>query len=137
MDLVVLIGRILFAALFIMSGIGHLTKTEAMAGYAKSKRVPSPRLAVIVSGVYILVAAVMIIIGLWADLAGLALVLFLLITAFTFHNFWSETDPMSRTQEQIQFFKDLALAGGALFLFVLYAAAAPGMSVTDPLFVLD
>jgi len=34
MDVLVLIGRILFAALFLMSGVNHFTNAEMMTGYA-------------------------------------------------------------------------------------------------------
>ena len=34
MEAVMLVGRILFAFMFVMSGLNHLTKAEAMAGYA-------------------------------------------------------------------------------------------------------
>lgn len=136
MDAVVLVGRILFALTFAGSAIGHLTNTDAMTAYARSKRLPQPRLAVLASGVYILVAALMIALGVWADLAALALVLFLLLTAFIFHAFWQFTDPQTRMQEQIQFFKDLSLAGGALIIFALYAETPPGLSLTQPLFSL-
>ncbi|REE99602.1 DoxX family protein [Thermomonospora umbrina] len=135
MDVIALIGRILFAAIFLGSAVGHLTATDAMAGYAASKRVPRPRLGVQASGVYILVAAVLLILGIWPDLAALALVPFLLITAFMFHDFWSQSEPGTRQQEQIQFLKDVSLAGGALALFVLYASDGhPGLNLVGPLF---
>jgi uncharacterized membrane protein YphA (DoxX/SURF4 family) len=35
MDIVLIIGRVLFALLFISSGVSHLTKLEAMTGYAQ------------------------------------------------------------------------------------------------------
>jgi putative oxidoreductase len=138
MDIIALIARIAFAILFVSSGIGHLTSAEAMAGYAAAKRLPQPRLSVLASGVYILVAAVMLIFGIWPDLAALALVPFLLITAVVFHDFWKvKDDPQTRLQEQIQFLKDLSLAGGALALFVLYAHEAhPDLNLVGPLFSL-
>ena len=37
------------------------------------------------------------------------------------HQFWKETDPQAKMQEQIGFNKDLALAGGALAFYVLFA----------------
>lgn len=40
MDVLVLVGRILFAALFLMSGFGHLTQTKMMAQYTASRGVP-------------------------------------------------------------------------------------------------
>ncbi|TDE35159.1 DoxX family protein [Actinomadura sp. 6K520] len=135
MDVVALIARIVFTAIFIGAGIGHLTATGAMAGYAAAKKLPQPKLAVQVSGGYILVASAMLILGIWPDLAALALVPFLLITAFVFHDFWKQESPETRQQEQLQFLKDLSLAGGALALFVLYASEShPGLNLVGPLF---
>ncbi|TNY36285.1 DoxX family protein [Thermomonospora catenispora] len=135
MDVIALIGRILFTAIFLGSAVGHLTATDAMARYAQAKKLPQPRLAVQVSGVYILVASVMLILGIWPDLAALALVPFLLMTAFIFHDFWTATDPGARQQEQTQFLKDVSLAGGALALFAMYAADPhPGLNLVGPLF---
>ncbi|WP_255279042.1 DoxX family protein [Actinomadura madurae] len=104
-------------------------------GYAAAKKLPMPRLAVQVSGVYILVAAVLLVLGVWPDLAAIAFVPFLLITAFVFHDFWRQESPETRQQEQIQFNKEIALVGGALALFVLYASDEhPGLNLVGPLF---
>ncbi|WP_338049543.1 hypothetical protein [Rhodococcus jostii] len=43
MDIVVLIGRILFSALFLSSAVGHLTQSTTMAQYAAPKGLPLPR----------------------------------------------------------------------------------------------
>jgi putative oxidoreductase len=136
MDVLVLIGRILFVVLFLMSGVGHLTATNMMAGYAQSKGVPSPRPAVIVSGVLLIVAAIMVLLGLWIDLGALLLLVFLVPTALLMHAFWKESDPGVRQMEQIQFMKDMALAGAALFLFAFTAYLGPdlGLTITEPLF---
>lgn len=134
MDVVVLIGRILFGLLFVTSGIGHLSQSEAMAGYAGSKNVPAPRAAVIVSGLLILAGGLMIAIGLWADLGALFLVVFLVLAAFLMHGPWTVSDPQERQMEQIQFMKDLALAGAALMLFAFFATTPDlGLMVTEPL----
>jgi putative oxidoreductase len=135
MDVVALIARIAFTAIFIGAAVGHLTATEAMAGYAAAKKLPMAKLAVQVSGVYIAVASVLLILGIWPDLAAIAFVPFLLITAFVFHDFWAQEAPEMRQQEQMQFTKDLSLAGGALALFVLYASDShPGLNLVGPLF---
>jgi len=136
MDVVALIGRILFAALFIGSAFGHLTQTEAMAGYAGSKGVPQPKLAVLASGVLMLVGALMVLLGIWIDLGALLLVIFLVPTALLMHAFWKESDAQARQLEMIQFQKDLALAGGALLILALYGGFAEdlGITITGPLF---
>ena len=136
MDVLVLVGRILFASLFLGSAFGHLTQTEGMAGYAAAKGVPSPKLATQASGAMLLVAGLMVLLGVWADLGALLIVLFLLPTAFLMHNFWKETDPQAKQMEMIQFNKDIALAGAALAFFGLYAGRADdlGLTITGPLF---
>ncbi|MBA9006588.1 DoxX family protein [Thermomonospora cellulosilytica] len=135
MDVIALIGRIVFTAIFIGSAVGHLTATDAMAGYAQAKKLPQPRLAVRASGIYILVASAMLILGIWPDLAALALVPFLLMTAFIFHDFWTVRDPGTRRQEQLQFLKDVSLVGGALAIFAMYAGDPhPGLNLVGPLF---
>jgi putative oxidoreductase len=132
----VLLGRILLAALFLGSAIGHLTQTPAMSGYAQAKGVPAARAAVVVSGVLILLGALMVLLGIWADLGALFLFIFLIPTALLMHAFWKETDPQARQMEMIQFQKDIALAGGSLLALALFASAGDtiGLTITDPLF---
>jgi uncharacterized membrane protein YphA (DoxX/SURF4 family) len=43
MDVVFLIGRILFGALFVWSGIGHFAAGEMMQGYARQAGRPPRR----------------------------------------------------------------------------------------------
>ena len=66
MEVVMLIGRILFAFMVVSGGINHLTKAEAMAGYAAYKKVPSPKLANFVSGVLLLAGGLSIVLGIYA-----------------------------------------------------------------------
>lgn len=135
MDVIALIGRTLFTVVFLGAAMGHLTSADAMAGYAASKKLPQPKLAVQVSGVYVGVASVLLILGIWPDLAALAFVPFLVLTAVLFHDFWKQDDPETRQMEQIQFSKDLSLAGGALGFFALYASDThPGLNLVGPLF---
>lgn len=135
MDILVLLGRILFVSLFIQSGIGHLTQTEAMAGYAQSRGVPAARPATIITGIQMLVGSAMVLLGIWADLGALLLFLFLIPTAILMHGFWKESDQQSRMMEMVQFNKDLALGGAALALFAFFAHVDDlGLTITGPLF---
>ena len=139
MDILVLIARILFVGLFLSSGYGHLAQGAAMTGYAQSKGVPGARIMVLVSGILIVVGALMLLLGIWGDLGALFIFAFLTPTAVLMHGFWKETDPMGRMTEQIQFSKDIALAGGALAFLVLFAYAGDnlGLTITGPLFSLS
>lgn len=138
MDVIVLIGRILFSVLFLASAVGHVTQSAAMAPYAASKKVPAPQAAVVVSGVVQGVGALSVLLGIWADLGSLLLVVFLVPTAVLMHNFWAESDPQARQNEMIQFNKDIALAGASLMLFAFFAHTSDlGLTITGPLFSLS
>ena len=124
MNAVLLVGRVLFALIFINSGIGHLTKTAAMTGYAQYKKVPAAKLSVIVTGLMILVGGVFTVLGLYADLGALLIAVFLIPTSFIMHAFWKETDATAKQNESIAFFKDLALAGAALIVYAVLRGGA-------------
>jgi uncharacterized membrane protein YphA (DoxX/SURF4 family) len=136
MDVVALIGRVLFVAIFLGSGLNHLTQSAVMAGYAESKKLPAARPMVLISGVWIIVGGLMVLLGVWGDLGALMLAAFVLATAFLFHGFWQEREPMTRQNEMIHFMKDVSLGGAALLVFVLYARFGEdlGLTITDPLF---
>ncbi|MEU1210456.1 DoxX family protein [Nocardia sp. NPDC005825] len=139
MDVLVLIGRILFAFLFLGSGFGHLAQRESMAQYAQFKGIPMPTLAVPASGVLLLAGGLSVLLGVWADLGALLLILFLVPTAFLMHAFWKETDPEAKQGEMVHFNKDIALAGASLMLFAFFAHVGHdlGLTLTGPLFDLS
>ncbi len=116
MPYAVLIGRILFSLVFIMSGINHLTNVEAMSQYAAANGVPAPTAAVILSGLLILAGGLSVMLGYRARLGAWLLVVFLIPTAFLMHGFWGVEDAMMQQNEMAHFLKDLALAGGALLI---------------------
>lgn len=124
MNAVLLVGRVLFALIFINSGIMHLTKVDALTGYAKYKKVPAAKLSVIVTGLMVLVGGIYIVLGFYADLGALLIAAFLIPTAFMMHAFWKETDATAKQNESTGFFKDLALAGAALIIFAVLRAGA-------------
>lgn len=136
MEIIFLIGRILFGLLFVASGFAHLTDKGQMAGYAESRGVKPGRPAVLVSGLMIVVGGVLVVLGVWIDLGAIMIGLFLLPTAVLMHGFWGETDAQAKQMEQVMFMKDIALLGGALILLYLAWEFGndAGLTITDPLF---
>ena len=120
-DVVLLVGRVLFALIFINSGIAHLTKLNAMTGYAQFKKVPAPKLAVIATGLMLIIGGLYVALGIFADLGALLLAIFLILSAFMMHNFWTIQDEQAKQGETINFFKNISLAGAALIIFALVA----------------
>lgn len=137
MDAVLLIGRILFAFMFIMSGINHLVpkNTAAMTGYAQFKKVPAPKLSVQLSGVVLLLGGLSIILGVYADLGAVVMAALLAVMALKMHDFWT-ADEASKQTEMIAFMKNISMAGGALFIFAIAAKADAniGPAITEGLF---
>ena len=128
MDLILVIGRILFGGFFLMSGINHFTKLEAMTGYAKYKKLPAAKLGVLISGLMLVIGGLSVILGYYADLGALLLAIFLVLAAVIFHNFWKETDATAKQNEMLGFMKDIALAGAASTRQI---ARAPSSKMVD------
>lgn len=126
MDAVLLISRILFALMLVMSGLNHLTKSEAMTGYAQFKKVPMPKLSVQLSGLLLALGGLSIILGVWADLGALVIAVLLVVMALKMHDFWA-ADDASKQAEMIGFLKNISMAGGALFIFAI--AATEGSNI--------
>lgn len=135
MDIVLLIGRILFALIFVNSGLAHFTKMEAMSGYAQFKKVPAAKFSVALTGLMILAGGLFIALGIYADFGALLIAIFSLVSAFMMHNFWTMTDPQAKQGETINFFKNLALAGAALIIMVMVGSGDHfGATITSAFF---
>lgn len=122
MDVVYLLGRIVVGGFFLMNAMNHFRQAQMMAGYAGSKGVPAPKLAVLGTGVQMLVGGLMLLLGWQVWVAALILILFLVPVAFAMHNFWAVQDPQARMMEMVQFMKNLAIAG-ALLMILAYSYA--------------
>lgn len=114
------IGRILFAMLFIASGLGHLTRRQAMATYAEAKGVPAAGTLVPLTGLMIIAGGLSVLLWSWVDLGAWLLVLFLFAAAGKMHAFWKEENEIARQMEMAHFMKNMALAGAAIVFYVLY-----------------
>ena len=133
MDIVLIIGRVLFALMLVTGGLNHFTKAEAMAGYAAHKGVPQPKLANLVSGIMLLFGGLSIIFGVWADLGALVSAVVLLAMAVMMHDFWKAADPQAKQMETISFFKNVSMAGGALVMFAAVANADKAARIIGPM----
>jgi len=111
---VVLLGRLLFAAIFIMSGPRHfMSQTIA---YAASQGVPMVSIAVPFSGVLAFVGGLSILLGYRAKLGAWLIVLFLVGVTPMIHKFWGVTDPMMYQMQLVMFMKNVSMLGGALLI---------------------
>jgi putative oxidoreductase len=121
-----LVGRILLALMFLLSGISKIDGFAGTVGYISSVGLPLPSLLAAGSMALEIVAGIALIIGFKTRWAALALALFTLAAAVLFHNFWSMPSDQQMMQ-QIIFMKNIAVTGGLLML----ALAGPGAWSVD------
>lgn len=132
--IILLIGRIFFVALFLSAARGHI-KNHPRYVEGSGKKLPFPILAGWPAGVFLLIAALSIVAGIWADIGSLMIAAFLIPAAVLFHPFWSQTDPAARRTHEASFYRDVSLLGAALALFALFAATGHvPFAVTGPAF---
>ena len=133
MEFLLFVSRVLFSIIFLSSGFGHLKDTAQMSQYAASKGIPVPKFSVFLSGIMLLLGGLSILLGFWVNIGAWLLIAFLLPAAFLMHNFWAIDDPEQKQNEQIHFFKDLALAGAAFFIWYLYVTGGGAPWSLDPI----
>ncbi|MEW9304864.1 DoxX family protein [Labrys neptuniae] len=115
-----LLGRVLIAAIFLLSGFGKLTAPAATAGYIAAAGLPLPYLGVILAILVELVGGILLIVGYQTRLVALAMAVFSVAAAAFFHN------NLGDQNQFIHFFKNIAMAGG---LLQVVAFGAGGLSV--------
>ncbi|MGJ7919264.1 DoxX family protein [Neobacillus sp. LXY-4] len=116
MDWLWLIGRAVFGLYFTFAGLNHFLQFKGMKQYASYKGLPAAGLSVIVTGLMLLAGGLSILTAYWVEWGLYLLVVFLVVSAFTMHNFWSVEDQTAKAGEKNQFLKNIALAAAALML---------------------
>ena len=115
-----LVGRILLAILFLVSGFDKITGFGNTVGYIASKGLPLPQLGAVIAIVVELGTGILIVIGWQARWAATVLLLFLIPTTFIFHNFWS-VEAAQKPMQTLQFMKNLCIMGGVLYIMAFGA----------------
>ena len=109
-----LLGRILYSAIFILSGPNHF-KAQTI-GYAAAQGVPLASIAVPLSGIIALLGGLSIALGYRARLGAWLIVLFLVPVTLMMHRFWGLSDPQVAQLQLAMFIKNVALLGAALII---------------------
>lgn len=118
---VTLTGRILFSAIFIMSGFMHFSQQEI--SYAVQAGVPMAGFLVPAAGVLALLGGLSILLGYKAKIGAWLLVLFLIPVTLMMHNFWAVKNPMMAQMQMAMFLKNVTMVGGALLISQFGAGA--------------
>jgi putative oxidoreductase len=112
-----LLGRIFLGVLFAPSGYGKLTNPGGLAGMLTAKGAPAPEALAMLGGAVEMLGGLAIIVGFKTRAASLLMIIFVIVATLLAHQYWMLDDP-ARMAQRIQFFKNLAIIGGFLFVFV-------------------
>ncbi|AXU19428.1 LysR family transcriptional regulator [Novosphingobium sp. THN1] len=107
-DLLAAAGRVLLAAIFVLSGVSKLADPTGTIAYITSAGLPAPNLAYGVAVAVELVGGLLLIAGIRTRIVASAIAVFSLAAAFGFHA------NLADQNQFIHFFKNVALAGGLL-----------------------
>ena len=105
-----LVGRVFISLVFLLSGINKIGNYEGSVGWMESFGMPG--IFLIPAIILEIVAPILIIIGYKVKIAAALLSVFCIATALIFH-----TD-FSNQMQFVSFMKNIALAGGFLFLVI-------------------
>jgi len=119
LNILFLIGRVIVGGYFLMAAYNHFTRSGMMAGYAQSKGTPAPKLAVLGTGVLLLLGGASFLLGYHPTFGTGLLIIFLLGVSFQIHTFWKISDPMASMAERVNFQKNVALIGFLLMTLII------------------
>lgn len=125
-DWAALIGRVLLAGMFVLSGFGKITGFDGTVGYIAGKGLPLPQVLALIAILIEFGGGLAVLAGWKTRWAALAFIVFLIVITPIFHNYWA-LPPEEAMGQQITFMKNVAILGGALLLF----AFGPGRYSVD------
>jgi putative oxidoreductase len=111
-----LVGRILIAVIFLISGYGKIAGFDGVAGYIGSKGLPMPEVLAGLTILLELVGGALLVLGYKVRWISILFFLWLIPTTYLFHRFWG-IDAAQVQAQQINFLKNVSIMGGFLMLF--------------------
>lgn len=122
-DTTAAVGRLLLAALFMLSGFLKLTSPTATIAYIESSGMPFPNLAYLGALGVELGLASLLVLGIRTRAVAVLMAVFTAVTAVMFHN------ALADQGQFVNFFKNISIVGGLLQI----AAFGGGMLSIDAL----
>ncbi|MGR3909382.1 DoxX family protein [Burkholderia sp. SR8] len=121
---VIFFARLALAALFLWGGVMKLLGYSDFIGYLHRMNVPYPQVMGPIVVVIEALGALLLIVGYKVKPLALLMAVYTVATAMVGHNFWDATDAAVQHDMVIHFWKNIAIAGGFLLLFVTGAGGA-------------
>lgn len=125
-DALYALGRVAVPVMYVLAGFGKLMNPAGVTAMIAGKGLPMAQMLAVGTGVFELVAGLMLAIGFKTRWAALALFVFTAVATYLFHPFWM-LEGAARMAQQTAALKNLTAMGALLML----AAAGPGRFSVD------
>jgi putative oxidoreductase len=117
-DALLLIARILIGWIFVQSGMGKLMDINAFAASLARNGVPAPTLFAYIGAPVEFVGGLALLLGFAARYAAALMILFVIVATLIAHRYWQLADAAQHRVQEVNFYKNLAIIGGMMSLFV-------------------
>jgi putative oxidoreductase len=111
-----LVGRLCIGVLFVPGGWGKITHIAGFSQMLASRGVPAPGVLGYLGAAVEFLGGLAVALGVKTRAAALLMVAFTIVATLISHRFWEFSDAAARTAQQVNFFKNVAIIGGLLFL---------------------
>lgn len=110
-----LVGRILIAAIFLLSGTSKFMDLPGTVAHMTEKGIPYTETLALIAGAAEVLGALAILTGFLTRVASAGLILYMIPTTLIFHAFWNFSGA-ERMPQMVNFMKNLAIIGGLTIL---------------------
>jgi len=117
-DVLILLGRILLAWVFVGVAYGSIINFAGSLGYFTSLKLPAPALFAWVALVLELLISASLILGIGTRYAAVLLFVFVVVATAIAHRYWEYPAGPLQIGQYNNFLKNISILGGALAIFV-------------------
>jgi putative oxidoreductase len=117
-DLLILVGRILLAWVFVGSAYGALTNFSGSVSYFRSLNLPAPQLFTTITVTLEMVISAGLILGIGTRYCAVLAFLFVVSATAIAHRYWDYPAGPQQIGQYNNFLKNISISGGALLILV-------------------
>lgn len=117
-DLMILIGRILLAWIFVGSAYGAMTNFSGSVSYFRSLNLPAPELFTTTTVALEVLMSAGLILGIGTRYCAVLVFLFVLLSTAIAHRYWEYPAGPQQIGQYNNFLKNISIMGGAILILV-------------------
>lgn len=111
-----LIGRIVLVLMYIFSGISKFGDLAGTAASISGKGLPVPMVLAVIAALVEVIGGLLIVLGWHTRLVSIGLLIYTVVAAYFFHDFWNMSPGPEQANAMIHAMKNLSIAAAFLML---------------------